>query len=171
MTCPDYSGTSPFHLAIQESASTCLQVALQMLPREILSLPHPQFLLPLLHAVQMGNKEACQMLVEAGADVNEVEEESGRGPLHFATELNHKDLVDYLIECGGVLDLIDGRGFTPLHVASIVEGAESLEAIVRRVGGGEVLDMRDSRELTPLMHSCLYGNADSVRLLLKKKVS
>lgn len=171
MTCPDYSGTSPFHLAIQEQATNCLRVSLQLLPREILALPHPQFLLPLLHAVQGGNKGACQVLVEAGADVNQVDEESGRGPLHFATELNNKVLVDFLIECGGLLDVLDRRGLTPLHVASIVEGTDALEAIVKRVGGEDVLDIRDSRGLTPLMHACIYGNVDSVRLLLRKKVS
>ena len=72
MTCPDFSGTSPFHLCLQESATECLGVALQLLPTEILAVPHPQFLLPLLHAVQVGNKEACQLLVRAGADVNQV---------------------------------------------------------------------------------------------------
>lgn len=171
MTCPDYSGTSPFHLAIQELATTCLQVSLQLLPREILALPHPQFLLPLLHAVQSGNKGVCQILVGAGADVNQIDEVSGQTPLHFATELNNKALVDFLIECGGVLDVFDRRGLTPLHVASIVEGVDALDAIIKRVGGGDVLDIRDSRGLTPLMHACLYGNVDSVRLLLRKKVS
>ncbi len=72
MTCPDYSGTSPFHLCLQESATECLAISLQLLPVEILAVPHPQFLLPLLHAAQLGNKEACQLLVRAGADVNQV---------------------------------------------------------------------------------------------------
>lgn len=99
-----------------------------------------------------------------------MDEDSGRGPLHFATELNNKALVDFLIGCEGELGMVDGRGLTPLHIASIVEGAECLEAIIRRVGGGDVLDIRDSRGLTPLMHACLYGNFASVKLLLRKKV-
>lgn len=72
MTCPDYSGTSPFHLALQESATDCLAISLELLPKEILDVPHPQFLLPFLHAVQLGNKEACQLMVQAGANVNQV---------------------------------------------------------------------------------------------------
>ena len=101
----------------------------------------------------------------------QVDEESERGPLHYATELNNKSLVDYLIGCGAELDLVDTRGLTPLHIAGIVEGAESLEAIIRRVGGADVLDIQDSRGLTPLMHACNYGNLASVKLLLRKKVS
>ena len=170
MTCPDFTGTSPFHLGIQESAISCLLVALERLPSEILQISHPQFLLPLLHAVQCESLEACQLLVRAGADVNQVDEKSGRSALHFATEMNNRSLVDFFIGCGGVIDLADGRGLTPLHIACIVEGSDALEAIVKRVGGGEVLDIQDGQGLTPLMHSCLYGNLDSVRVLLKKKV-
>ena len=187
MTCPDYSGTSPFHLCLQEAAIDCLAVALQQLPVEILAVPHPQFLFPLFHAVQTGNKEACQLLIRAGADVNQVRQltaanseinfdltqvdnESGRGPLHLATEMNHSDLVDLLISCGAQLDATDVRGLTPLHLACIVEGVGSLEAIISRVGGGDVLDIQDSQGLTPLMRACVSGNAESTRLLLKKKV-
>ena len=170
MTCPDFTGTSPFHLALQESAITCLDISLQLLPKEILDIPHPQFLFPFLHAVQCGDREACQLLIRAGADVNQIDEESGRTALHFATELNDRDLVDFLISCEGLLDVVDVRGLTPLHIASIIEGKGALEAIVRRVGGGEVLDIRDSQGLTPLMHACLNGNTTSVKLLLKRKV-
>lgn len=79
--------------------------------------------------------------------------------------------MDFLIGCGGELDVADRRGLTPLHIASIVEGEESLETIIRRVGGEDVLDIRDSGGLTPLMHACLYGNLASVKLLIRKKVN
>ena len=108
--------------------------------------------------------------MEAGADVNQADIGTGRTALHIATELNDRNLVDFLIGCGGLLDTVDRRGLTPLHLACIVEGEDALEAIVRRVGGGDVLDIQDERGLTPLMHACLYGNLGSVRLLLRNKV-
>lgn len=171
MTCPDFEGTSPFHLAIQERATTCLATSIQLFPREILQVPHPQFLLPLHHTVSIGDREASEILVSAGADVNQADEGSGRTPLHLAMETNDRSLVEFLIGCGALLDVIDGRGLTPLHIAGIVEGEEALEAVVKRVGGGDVLDIRDGRGLTPLMHACLYGNLPSVQILVKKKVS
>ena len=61
MTCPDFSGTSPFHLAIQEEALKCLSQCLRFLPKEILEIPDSQFRLPLHHAVQVGSIEACQV--------------------------------------------------------------------------------------------------------------
>ena len=103
--------------------------------------------------------------------MNEVDESSAKSALHVAAEINSKGLVDFLMACGAHLDVIDGRGLTPLHIASIVEGGDSLEAIVKRVGGGEVLDLRDNSGLTPLMHAGLYGNTSSVKILVRKKVS
>ena len=172
MTCPDFEGTSPFHLAIQERATTCLAVSLHLLSTEILQVPHPQFLLPLHHSVSIGDKEASKILVSAGADINQADEQSGRTPLHIATEITNRSLVDFLIGCGASLDVADGRGLTPLHIActEMEEGEGSLETIIKRVGGGEVLDIRDRQGLTPLMHACLYGNLPSVRVLLKKNV-
>ena len=170
MTCPDYEGTSPFHLSIQERAISCLLVSLQLLPADILRVPHPQFLLPLHHAVARDDREICELLVRAGADVNEVDDGTKRSALHVAAENNSRELVDYLIACGALLDVIDGRGLTPLHIACIVEGGDALEAIVKRVGGGEVLDIRDDAGLTPLMHACQYGNAPNVKILVRKKV-
>ena len=59
--------------------------------------------------------------------------------LHVADENNSKSLV---LACGAHLEVIDGCGLTPLHIASIVE------AIVKRVGRVEVLDLRGVKGLT-----------------------
>ena len=170
MTCLDYEGTSPFHLCLQARATNCLLVSLQVLPADILRVPHPQFLLPLHHAVAMDDRDTCEILVNAGANVNEVDEGTKKSALHVAAENDSKSLVEFLLACGAHLDVIDGRGLTPLHIASIVEGGQGLEAIVKRVGGGEVLDLRDDKGLTPLMYACQNGNTPSVRTLVRKKV-
>jgi len=170
MTCLDYEGTSPFHLCLQARATNCLLVSLQLLPADILRVPHTQFLLPLHHAVAMDDRETCEILINAGANINEVDEGTKKTALHVATENDSKTVVDFLLSRGAHLDVVDGRGLTPLHIASIVEGGQGLEAIVKRVGGGEVLDLRDDKGLTPLMHACQNGNAASIRTLVRKKV-
>ena len=172
MTCPDFSGNSPFHLAIQESATKCLYEALRFLPKQILEIPDSQSRLPLTLAVQLGNTEAIQLLIEAGADVNTIDELTGRTPLHFAVELGElgAGIVEFLIRSGGLLDILDGNGQTPIHLASIVESKEPLVAITKVVGGGEVLDLPDGQGLTPLMYACSYGNEENVKFLIKKKV-
>ena len=172
MTCPDFSGNSPFHLAIQESATKCLHEALRFLPKQILEIPDSQSRLPLTLAVQLGNTEAIQLLIEAGADVNTIDELTGRTSLHFAVELGElgAGIVEFLIRSGGLLDILDGNGQTPIHLASIVESKEPLVAITKVVGGGEVLDLPDGQGLTPLMYACSYGNEENVKFLIKKKV-
>ena len=173
MTCSDFHGSTPFHLAIQESASKCLYEALRFLPKQILEIPDSQSRLPLTLAVQLGNTDAIQLLIQAGADVNIVEEVTGRTPLHFAVELGElgAGIVEFLIRSGGLLDILDGSGLTPIHLASIVESKEPLVAITKVVGGGEVLDLPDGQGLTPLMYACSYGNEENVKFLIKKKVS
>ena len=172
MTCPDFSGTSPFHLAIQESATQCLYEALRFLPKQILESPDSQSRLPLTLAVQLGNTDAIQLLINAGVNVNSVDEVTGRTALHFAVELGEMgaDVVELLIKNGSLLDVLDGNGLTPIHLASTVENKEPLAAITKFVGGGEVLDLPDSQGLTPLTYACIYGNEENVKFLVKKKV-
>ena len=173
MTCPDFHGSTPFHLAIHETATKCLYQALHFLPKQILEIPDSQSRLPLTLAAQLGNAEAIQLLIEAGADVNTVDEVTERTPLHFAVELGElgAGIVEFLIRSGGLLDVLDGSGLTPIHLASIVESKDSLVAITKVVGGGEVLDLPDGQGLTPLMYACSYGNEENVKFLLKKKVT
>ena len=172
MTCSDFHGSTPFHLAIQESATKCLYQALHYLPKQILEIPDTQSRLPLILAVQLANAEAIQLLIQAEADVNAVDEVKGKTPLHFAVELGElgAGIVEFLIQRGGQLDVLDGRGLTPIHLASIVDSKEPLVAITKVVGGGEVLDLPDGQGLTPLMYACSYGNEENVKFLIKKKV-
>ena len=169
MTCPDFSGTSPFHLAIEENATTCLMTMLRFLPKEILEIPDSQFQVPLVHAVQANNLDICQILIQGGANVNSVDQTTRRTPLHFAAETAYGPMIELLLRSGGLLDIPDADGLTPIHIASIVDSQDALNAIVKVVGS-EVLNLQDMRGLTPLMHACIYGNEGNVKLLLKKKV-
>jgi len=101
--------------------------------------------------------------------VNCIDQTTGRTPLHFAAEAANSAMIEFLIRSGGILDTADASGLTPIHIASIVDSPDALNAIVKVVGS-EVLNLSDVRGLTPLMHACLYGNEGNVRLLLKKKV-
>ena len=172
MTCPDFSGNSPFHLSIQESATECLYQALRFLPKQILEIPDSQSRLPLSLAIQVGNTDAIQMLVEAGAGLDSVDESTGRTPLHYAVELGELGaaVVEFLIKSGAPLDIQDSAGLTPIHLAGIVESKEPMAAIAKVVGGGEVLDLPNTQGLTPLMYACAYGNEETVKFLVKKKV-
>lgn len=90
--------------------------------------------------------------------------------MHYAAEMANGTIVEMLIRSGGVLDISDANGLTPVHIASSVESQDALNVITKMVGN-EILDLPGTNGLTPLMSACVYGNEATVKLLLKKKVS
>ena len=169
MTVPDFTGMSPFHLAIKENAANCIAESLRFVQRDILEYPDSQNRIPLVHAIQLNNIELSEILIEAGTNINHTDQVTGQTPLHFAAELSNGPIIELLIRGGGILDILDGGGLTPIHTACIAESPDGLNAIIKVVGN-EVLNLPDARGLTPLMHACSYGNEATVKLLLKKKV-
>ena len=52
---------------------------------------------PLIYAVRLGKIEACKRLLEAGADVDVIEQrDSAKSSLHYALEHDHKDIFQLL---------------------------------------------------------------------------
>ncbi len=123
----------------------------------------------MVHAVQLGNLEACQVLLPSLPSPNELDPNTGRTALHTAAETANGPIIELLIRGGCVLDLPDLSGLTPVHIAAVVNNPEGLATITRMVGA-DVLDIPDTQGMTPLMHACCYGNEGNVKFLLKKKV-
>ena len=80
-------------------------------------------------------------------------------------------VMELLMRNGGLIDILDGDGLTPIHLASIVGNKDPLTAITKVLGGRQVLDLPDSQGLTPLMYACIHGNEENVKFLVKKKVN
>jgi len=75
---------------------------------------------PLHCAVWKGHLEVVSTLLDAGADVNAVNQNDhwGNTPLHAAAHANHAAIAQLLIERGANLDARDAGGRTPLdHTA------------------------------------------------------
>ncbi len=187
LTAPDFLGTSPFHLAIAESAISCLSHCLRFLPREILEIPDAQLRSPLIHAVSTGNLESVQvgsphitllshphihtqLLLAADADPNTVQDGTGTTALHVAAQLGHGLIIELLLSNGAAPDIVDTNGHTPVHLAAVWESVDSGLGAFVRVVGGSVLDLRDAQGLTPIMHSAAYASTHNVKFLLHKKV-
>jgi len=88
---------------------------------------------PLHFAAGDGNLECVKVLVEHGADINAVNNETmflvakmfpvyvvgGRTPLHMAAENGELECVKYLVEKGADVNMRDFNGYTPFHLASM----------------------------------------------------
>ena len=60
----------------------------------------------------------CGILVEAGADVNCLDN-YGRTPMHFAARTGHLPVIDQLATLGGDVNIRQQLGATALHYAAI----------------------------------------------------
>ncbi|MFN8667982.1 MAG: ankyrin repeat domain-containing protein [Gemmatimonadaceae bacterium] len=80
-------------------------------------------LTPLLFAVRQGNVEATKVLLEAGADVNQVSAGDHTSPLLMATINGQFDLAMYLLGQGAKATLASDAGTTPLYATINVQWA------------------------------------------------
>jgi ankyrin repeat protein len=71
----------------------------------------------LSHAAEAGNRQACQMLVRAGARLDEVDNEK-RSPLHWALSAGRSRVARLLVQMGCALNIQDVEGHTPLMMCA-----------------------------------------------------
>ncbi|OOQ83264.1 hypothetical protein PEBR_35215 [Penicillium brasilianum] len=118
-------------------------------------------------AASRGRHETIKVLLESGADPDEVDER-GWGPLHFAADKGHWNIARLLLEKGATPGLINGSCMTPLDYA--VSGG-NLE-IVRLLLECDALlaDRFTGKSTHPLLVATTREDIPMIRLLLSAKV-
>lgn len=85
---------------------------------------------PLAMAALMGAVECVRMLLINGADASLVGRD-GMGPLHLAVKSKGIAIVNLLMRNRRVdCNVVDARGYTPLHLAAILGYAQVLQALL-----------------------------------------
>ncbi len=93
--------------------------------------------------------EIAQLLVEAGADINEQSPNSGKTALHVAaTQSDQPEVISYLMSLRPDLRIQDSEQRTPLHHAVATERENWVNALL---AAGSPLNLKDSYEDTPLL--------------------
>ncbi|KAH3715660.1 ankycorbin-like [Dreissena polymorpha] len=72
---------------------------------------------PLYWSACNGHNSLCEILIQAGSDVNK-KVTWGSTPLHAAADRGHKDCVETLIQSGAEINCQNDRGDTALHKAA-----------------------------------------------------
>jgi len=146
----------------------------------------------LLFAARQGALDCVQLLVKAGADVNQASVD-GSSPLLVAVQNGYYDIASFLLERGADANLANNKGWTPLYLAVKNRNTEAtaipgpspdgaLEFITTLLdrGANPNLRIKNDTEVhqamtalwlkeagaTPLLRAALSGDLPVVRLLL-----
>ncbi|PNH05411.1 Ankyrin repeat and protein kinase domain-containing protein 1, partial [Tetrabaena socialis] len=85
---------------------------------------------PLHKAVVGGYKEAVEVMVSVGADLD-VKDKAGATPLHIASQSSSVEMAEMLLRAGADADAKDKKLATPLHVASLHGRSVIAEALLQ----------------------------------------
>ncbi|KAK6341285.1 palmitoyltransferase akr1 [Orbilia brochopaga] len=123
----------------------------------------PEGITPLHWAAINNRYGVCQLLVEAGADVNAVGGESVATPAMWAAQKKHYYIVDLLTRYGADHQITDGQGYNILHLATF---NGNLFLITLLLHQGINVDVKDAQGHTPLMWAAYKGYPACVELYL-----
>ena len=119
------------------------------------------------NAVSRGYLDVVTMLLEAGANVNIVDDDN-TSLLSYAMTLDKADIVRSLLEYRPDLSLRDGNDKTALHYIGLKTPVASVRLVVN--AGGK-LDAFDKSRHTPLIHSIWLENQEVFEYLLAKEIN
>ncbi len=114
------------------------------------------------HAVRNANREMVQLLLSAGAKVND-RDQSGETPLMMMDTDATSDLVWDLINAGAKVDLKDKSSSTALMSAA---SANNLDALRTLLDAGAEIDIQNDEGRTALMIAASEGHVHIVRALI-----
>eukprot|EP00057_Strongylocentrotus_purpuratus_P016589 XP_011671063.1 PREDICTED: ankyrin-3-like [Strongylocentrotus purpuratus] len=133
------------------------------------------------YAAHIDNLDMVKLLVQHGADVDDVGE-ADRRPLHLAagakkdlakveaatrmSKLPDEGVVKFLLSKNADVNAEDSRGRTPLHIATLQGNTEAVFHLLSK--SDNELNKADNRHTTPLLLACLYGKIDIATLLINK---
>ncbi|XP_011501459.1 PREDICTED: palmitoyltransferase ZDHHC17 isoform X2 [Ceratosolen solmsi marchali] len=122
----------------------------------------------IVRATQYGALERVTELVEAGADVNQLDAETVT-LLHWAAINNRREIVKYLIAKGAIVNAIGGElASTPLHWATR-QGHLATVVILMRSGADPTL--RDCEGSSCIHSAAQFGHTAVVAYLVAKGVN
>ncbi|NXI42311.1 ZDH13 Palmitoyltransferase, partial [Galbula dea] len=120
----------------------------------------------LLHWAAINNRqELVKYYISKGAVVDQLGGDLNSTPLHWAIRQGHLPMVILLLKCGADPSLIDGEGFSSIHLAVLFQ---HMPIVAYLIAKGQSIDTTDLNGQTPLMLSAekVIG-PEPTRFLLK----
>ncbi|XP_075568760.1 palmitoyltransferase ZDHHC13 [Pelecanus crispus] len=103
----------------------------------------------LLHWAAINNRqELVKYYISKGAIVDQLGGDLNSTPLHWAIRQGHLPMVMLLLKCGADPTLIDGEGFSSIHLAVLFQ---HMPIVAYLISKGQNIDTTDFNGQTPLM--------------------
>ena len=116
---------------------------------------------PIHDAAKAGDAVQVERLIEAGADVNEMDA-AFKTALHWATDEGHMDVVQLLVEKGANVNAKDFTDLTPLFLAVLRENESILEFLIAK---GADVNSAETDGVTALDNAIRRNYAGVVEIL------
>lgn len=105
-----------------------------------------------------------ETLYEAGADVNEEDEDSEQNVLHQAIDKKQWDILPFLIAKGAYINDKDFNGFTALAKAVVTGHSPTVKLLLQNKANPKV---HSEGGITPLATACKKGHLEVARILIE----
>ncbi|KAM6432763.1 ankyrin repeat and SOCS box protein 3 [Rhynochetos jubatus] len=161
---PDNRGWMPIHEAAAHNSVECLKLLVRAAPADnYVNSKTFEGMCALHLSAHLGALESVGILLEAGADPNEVTTEATTA-LFLAVENGHVDIVKLLLRHGANVEgLHSCSGWNSLHQASFQGCTEIMKLLLDK---GANKECKDDFGITPLFVAAQYGKLESLRLLV-----
>jgi ankyrin repeat protein len=134
---------------------------------------------PIFFAARGGSLKIMELLIDAGADINNQSGKSGDTPLIIASYMNNYELARLLIQKGADVNKANHFGATPFWGACFMGNYELVKLFINTAEINfpgrfpDVLKKKGEKKqfvekITPLMAASTVDNIEIVRLLIQK---
>jgi ankyrin repeat protein len=119
---------------------------------------------PLIASSRLGHLPVVTALLDAGADVNQVEG-GGRTAIYWAAFKGDTEIINLLLDRGADPNIAEQDGYTPLIIAKSKGQYPAMTLLLER---GADLNKADNKGRTLLHWASLTGNEKWINILLEK---
>ncbi|KOC66313.1 Transient receptor potential cation channel protein painless [Habropoda laboriosa] len=116
-------------------------------------------------ACKNGFSEFVQFLLEKGAIVNRVNQAHNRGPIHFATEKGHVNVLRVLLEEPTINPNLEAGQQTALHMAVKKNYLDCAELLLQKSASPNI---PNNKGLTALHMAAMQSEKDMINLIMEK---
>lgn len=170
VTQPDFHNNTAIDIAVQQHPPRCLAIFVANMHADLLQIADSEGLTPLVKAIQKGNTDSVNLLLNSNVKVNVTGGSHGWTPVHWACHADQPDILSLLLRSGADANIADVEQKTASHIASISENSDCIGVLIKQLGVA-VAQSGDHQGITPLMYACGVGNDKHVKVMLKKKVN